>query len=197
MMARPLRRPRPIREAASRAKSTSEQLIEAAATEFNESGFAGTDTNRIARRAGFAPQTFYRWFQDKVDIFIHVYDRWRQDLFGVLDPLFAKNATDVRITAAVIAHHKAYLIFRRSLRQLSVENDAIRAARAKSRQQQIGAIKALRPAAGRDVAVLTIILLQVERLADALAERELRDMGLDEAAAHDAMTRLIHDLRTG
>jgi AcrR family transcriptional regulator len=195
-MARALRRSH-IRKKRSRTEPTSEQLLEAAAAEFNENGYAGTDTNRIARRAGFAPQTFYRWFQDKADIFIHVYDRWRQDLFGVLGPLFTRNADDVRIAEAVIAHHKAYLIFRRSLRQLSVENDAIRTARAKSRQQQISAIKALRPSPGRDVAVLTTILLQVERLADALAEREFRDMGLDEAAAHDAMTCLIHDLRAG
>jgi AcrR family transcriptional regulator len=44
--------------------STSNDLIAAAAAEFNEFGFSGTDTNRIARRAGYAPQTFYRWFKD-------------------------------------------------------------------------------------------------------------------------------------
>jgi len=196
-MASPVRRPRRTLRAVPRPKSTSEQLLDAAASEFNETGFDGTDTNRIARRAGFAPQTFYRWFQDKVDIFVHVYDRWRHDLFDVLGPLFATNATDTQITEAVIAHHKNYLIFRRSLRQLSVENDSIRAARAKSRHQQIGAIKALHPGPGRDVALLTTILLQVERLADAMAEREFRDMGLDEGAVHEAMKRLIHDLRAG
>ena len=54
-------------------KTTPERLIAAAAAEFREAGFAGTDSNRIARRAGFAPQTFYRWFKDKTEIFIAVY----------------------------------------------------------------------------------------------------------------------------
>src|SRR4051812_9867208 len=47
-----------------------EALLEAARAEFDESGFEGTDTNRIARRAGYAPQTFYRHFTDKTAIFI-------------------------------------------------------------------------------------------------------------------------------
>src|SRR5215470_8598720 len=59
--------------------STGEKLVRAAAREFNEHGFLGTDTNRIARRAGFAPQTFYRWFGDKTEIFIKVYEQWQRD----------------------------------------------------------------------------------------------------------------------
>ena len=44
---------------------------------------------------------------------------------------------------------------------------------------------------------LAVILLQTERLADALAEGELRDMGLDEEAALTALTGLINRLRDG
>lgn len=40
------------------------------------------------------------------------------------------------------------------------------------------------------------MLLQTERLADALAEGEFHDMGLNKKAGEEALARLIHDLRT-
>ena len=58
------------------ASDTRTRLLNAATEEFNEKGFAGTDTNQIARQAGFAPQTFYRWFDDKTQIFIAAYRGW-------------------------------------------------------------------------------------------------------------------------
>src|SRR5271168_56796 len=94
---------------------TAEKLLYAAAAEFNEHGFAGTDTNRIARRAGFAPQTFYRWFRDKVDIFIQVYDRWCREQFSAIGRTFAESKSDTRLAEIVVEHHKAHLVFRRSL----------------------------------------------------------------------------------
>jgi AcrR family transcriptional regulator len=187
-MSTPLRRPRESREA------TSERLLRAAASEFNEHGFGGTDTNRIARRAGFAPQTFYRWFQDKVEIFIKTYERWTREEFGAIGTLMAENASNVRLARAIVAHHKAYLVFRRSLRQLSVENDVVRAARARSRLSQIAFVKSLSPNVARDDASLAAMLLQTERLADALAEGEFHDMELTNKAGEKALARLIHDL---
>jgi AcrR family transcriptional regulator len=178
-----------------RKASTAEKLLKAAAGEFNEHGFGGTDTNKIARRAQFAPQTFYRWFKDKVDIFIQAYDRWRQEEFATLSSLLAEDASDARLARAVVAHHQAHLVFRRSLRQLSVENDAVRAARAKSRLTQIAFMKKLSPS--RDEASLAAMLLQMERLSDALAEGEFRDMGLDDNAGEKALISLIHDMRRG
>jgi AcrR family transcriptional regulator len=57
-------------------EETRARLVDAAEAEFNAHGFDGTDTNRIARRAGYAPQTFYRHFADKTAVFLAVYDRW-------------------------------------------------------------------------------------------------------------------------
>ncbi len=175
---------------------TADKLVEAAASEFNELGFSGTDSNRIARRAGFAPQTFYRWFEDKTEIFIKVYELWQQQEVGVLRKLMAENASDARVVQACVAHHKAFLIFRRSLRQLSAENDKVRAARANSRLKQLAQITHQAPGPGDDdTADLAATLLQVERLADALAEGEFLDMGLDDKAAEDALAGLIRKLR--
>ena len=177
-------------------EATSERLLQAAAIEFNEQGFGGTDTNKIARRAGFAPQTFYRWFQDKVEIFIKTYERWRHEEFGAINKLLAENASDLRLARAIVAHHKAYLVFRRSLRQLSVENDVIRAARAHGRLSQIAYLRNMNPGNLLDDAEIAAILLQTERLADALAEGEFRDMGLNKKAGEEALARLIHELRS-
>jgi AcrR family transcriptional regulator len=177
-------------------EATGERLLQAAAKEFNEHGFGGTDTNRIARRAGFAPQTFYRWFKDKEEIFIEVYERWRRELLAGFSALLAENASDIRLAEGVISHHRRFLIFRRSLRHLAVENDAVRAARARSRLEQVKYVKTLSPKSVRDGASLAAILLQTERLADALAEGEFRDMGLGGTAGKEALARLIHTLKT-
>jgi AcrR family transcriptional regulator len=176
-------------------KGTAEKLVRAAASELNEHGFLGTDTNRIARRAGFAPQTFYRWFRDKTEIFIKVYELWQHEEADMLRRLLAEQARDVRLVQAVVSHHRAYLVFRRSLRQLSLENESVREARAHGRLNQIRQIRAWNPDQPDSTAELAVILLQFERLADALAEGEFRDMGLDEQAAETALSRLIRRLR--
>src|SRR5262249_23573853 len=98
-------------------RDTRTRLVDAAALEFNERGFDGTDTNRIARRAGFAPQTFYRSFANKTAIFIAVYRAWEDNERALLDDLLARRAATKRLVDAVVAHHRAHRIFRRSLRQ--------------------------------------------------------------------------------
>jgi AcrR family transcriptional regulator len=176
-------------------RATAEKLVAAAAAEFNAHGYGGTDTNRIARRAGFAPQTFYRSFADKAEIFIQVYELWQQQEAEMLRRLLAEKASDEALVEAAVAHHRAYLIFRRSLRQLSTENPRVRAARAESRLRQVRQIsmwRGLPPDAAPQIAVA---LLQMERLADALAEGEFADMGVDEAAGAAALAAIIHALR--
>ena len=175
-------------------RSTAELLVGAASEEFREHGFLGTDTNRIARRAGFAPQTFYRWFEDKTDIFIRVYEDWQQQEAGILRKLMAEKASEARLVQACVAHHKAFLIFRRSLRQLALEDDCVRDARAQSRLRQIEFINHLR-AEPLEPARLATVLLQVERLADALAEGELADMGLSVVPTQTLLADLIGELR--
>jgi AcrR family transcriptional regulator len=176
-------------------EATFDRLMLAAAKEFNEHGFGGTDTNRIARRAGFAPQTVYRWFHNKVGILIRAYQRWVRDELDAFHTLLSENASDICVARLLVTHHKAYLVFRRSLRQLSVENEVVRAARARSRLNQIAYVRSLSPNVVREDASIAATLLQTERLADALAEGEFHDMGLNKKAGEEALARLIHDLR--
>jgi AcrR family transcriptional regulator len=170
-------------------------LVAAAMAEFNERGFAGTDTNRIARRAGFAPQTFYRWFRDKTEIFIAAYRAWWEEEETVLTPLMAQGAPDEVLVEAGIAHHRRYLMFRRSLRQLSLEDEAIRAARAERRLHQVDQLRAWthRPDAATDD--LAVQFFKLERLTDAVAEGELADMGLTDDAARAELARIIATVR--
>src|SRR5262249_26616007 len=175
--------------------STGEKLVRAAAREFNERGFLGTDTNRIARRAGFAPQTFYRWFRDKTEAFIKVYELWQRDEARMLQRLLARDASDARLVQAVVRHHRTHRIFRRSLRRLSVEDAEVRTARAESRLNQIAQIRVWNRALPASTANLAVALFEIERLADAVAEGEFHDMGLESAEAEAELATLIRRLR--
>jgi AcrR family transcriptional regulator len=181
---------------APRSVDTRARLIQAAAAEFNAHGYAGTDTNRIARRAGFAPQTFYRWFADKLSIFIAVYRVWEDTERAFLSELIERKASTQQMRDAAVQHHRNHLVFRRSLRQLSVENPAMRRARAESRKRQIAQIKLWQQKPGADAGRIAAALLQMERLADALAEGEFQDLGLTLRAGERALGNLIGELRS-
>jgi AcrR family transcriptional regulator len=174
---------------------TRTRLLDAAALEFNEHGFSGTDTNRIARRAGFAPQTFYRWFTDKTAIFIAVYHVWEDEERAVLGALLARKASTKRLVAAVVAHHKAHRVFRRSLRRLALEDPLVRRARGDSRARQIEQIRHWQGRSAADAALLAVELFKMERLADALAEDEFEDLGLRAHAVENALAEIIDALR--
>src|SRR5262245_54381328 len=88
-------------------KPTDARLVAAAAKEFNQRGFDGTDTNRIARRAGFAPQTFYRWFRDKTEIFLAVYRAWEGEERAMLSKLTDGVPASEFVDGAV-KHHRTY-----------------------------------------------------------------------------------------
>jgi AcrR family transcriptional regulator len=160
---------------------TRERLLAAAQKEFSSAGFLGTDTNRIARRAGYAPQTFYRHFDDKIAIFLAIYDGWwtaqSQALNAVLEapPGKGKALAAARI---VLDFHVRFRVFRRSLRYLTVEEPRVRKARAAARKAQIA-----RLAGGRPKVAMVAALLTAERLCDAYADEELADLGVSNRAA--------------
>jgi AcrR family transcriptional regulator len=184
------------RPRAKSGKPTDARLVAAAAKEFNQRGFDGTDTNRIARRAGFAPQTFYRWFRDKTEVFLAVYRAWEDEERAMLSKLLAGKAPASEFVEAAIKHHKAHKVLRRSLRTLALENPVIRKARTESRKRQIEQIKSSVAPARSAVEVATI-LLQMERLADAIAEGEFSDLGLEDKSARMALAELQNRLHKG
>ena len=175
----------------ARPDGTADKLIAAAVREFKAHGYGGTDTNKIAARAGFAPQTFYRHFTDKLEIFAAVYRRWEDEEAQAIAALAGKRAG--ALSEAIVAHHRAYLLFRRSLRALSLEHGAMRKARAESRLRQMKRIIA--DTGSGTVQTLAPILFQIERLADAIAEGEFADLGLSEETGLEALAGLLSQLR--
>jgi AcrR family transcriptional regulator len=193
-MQKTARRPSPPARAV---KDTGAKLVDAAAKEFRLHGFAGTDTNKIARRAGFAPQTFYRWFRDKTEIFLAVYRAWEEEEKNVLAELQREGASVAAMVDAVIVHHRGSRIFRRSLRQLSVEVPVVRKARAESRLRQIERFRKWKGGAEMPVAGIATMLLEMERLCDAVAEDEFADLGIDDRTPRAEIAILLSRLRQG
>ncbi|HWA31272.1 MAG TPA: TetR/AcrR family transcriptional regulator [Rhizomicrobium sp.] len=174
-------------------EETAARLLDAAEAAFNAQGFDGTDSNRIAREAGYAPQTFYRHFQDKTDVFLAVYQRWWQsesDAAGKI--LRAKTPVDAeKLADTLIAFHVKWRGFRRSLRHLAVIDDRVRDARAKARKAQIANARAW--LSKRNDAEIYAVLLVLERLCDAIADGEFGDLGFPKTAARNAVIAAVRD----
>src|ERR1700733_4737197 len=57
-------------------EQTRDRLVAAAAKLFNQTGYHGTDSNRIAKAAGYSAGVFYKHFNDKRAIFLAAYEGW-------------------------------------------------------------------------------------------------------------------------
>src|ERR1700735_5528406 len=93
---------------------TRRALIETAARIFNSAGYHGTDSNRIAREAGYAPGTFYVHFADKREIFLEVYRGWVSSEWQAIAAAIAPEkgaavgSQSLRIAQAVLRHHREW-----------------------------------------------------------------------------------------
>ncbi len=168
-----------------------EALLEAARAEFDRGGFDGTDSNRIARRAGYAPQTFYRHFADKSAIFVAVYERWLQNELRDVGRATARGP--LAASKVFIQHHGKHRELRRSLRHLTLTDPTVRQARAASRQRQIDLLeKGSFGNLGR-LARIALILC-IERISDAAADGELGDLGLNKKQQAELLAQVIEKL---
>src|SRR5271166_14457 len=102
---------------------TRRALIEAASRIFNSAGYHSTDSNRIAREAGYAPGTFYVHFPDKLAIFLEVHEGWVSAEWSSVESILkaggSARAVRRRLSLAVLEHHRKWQTFRASLRALS------------------------------------------------------------------------------
>jgi AcrR family transcriptional regulator len=187
-------RPRKTRDP----EETKEKLLASAERAFNTGGFFGTDTNRIARAAGYAPQTFYRHFIDKTDIFLAVYERWwRAEGEAVVSAARGLKGEKrlAKIADTILEFHVRWRIFRRALRHLSADDKRVRAARVKARKAQIESLRRVPRKTRISDEEIYAGLIVIERLSDAAAEEEFADMGFSKRAAREsviAMLRTTH-----
>jgi len=163
--------------------TTRDKLVAAASREFNERGYLGTDSNRIARAAGFAPQTFYRHFKDKTEIFLAAYRKWVSEEYAAMDAVAAREDADLAIADIILEHHRDWQEFRKSLRLMADKDARVAQARHESFLWKLKRVKKLPANASRSDAELITELLAIERLADAVTDGELEPLGVDHQAA--------------
>ena len=198
-------------------EETRSRLVAAAGKLFNSVGYFGTDSNRIARAAGYAPGTFYVHFADKREIFLEVYRGWVASEWQAIaaaiapeqsagagplgqvpekrKPVFRKghaSAQSLRIAQAVLQHHREWRMFRKSLRALTMTDERVHAARVKERERQIAQTAELLWARGvrQTPARIYANLLLFEILCDAVADGDTEVLGLKQ---RDILARLAAD----
>lgn len=171
---------------------TRKKLLAAAAKEFNAVGFHGTDSNRIARAAGYAPGTFYAHFPDKLAIFLAVYRDWVEAEIEAMARAVEPSGQErgqgrslrERLVRTILDHHRKWRGFRASLRALYATDPAVRKARLAQRERQIEAMATALTARGLPVpsrAARLARLLTFEVLCDAVADGDARKLGIAEA----------------
>jgi AcrR family transcriptional regulator len=159
--------------------ATRAALIGAAAAIFKREGYFATDTNAIARRAGYAPGSFYNHFADKTAILLAVYERyvdleWR----GVRQTAATHPAGRiVSVLDFIEGLHGEWARFRTDIRTVARLEPAVAKVLAASRAKQMDMLAGL---TGRSRAKygprLLIALTLVERYADLLTEAKTLDL---------------------
>ena len=72
------------RQRAQRAELVREEVIDAALAEFAERGYHQTSISHIAARLGSGHSMFYRYFENKRDIFVALLDKISEDIGEVV-----------------------------------------------------------------------------------------------------------------
>jgi AcrR family transcriptional regulator len=191
----PTARPRGPRPRRGAPDATRARLVAAAATIFNRQGYHHTDSNRIARAAGYAPGTFYKHFADKRAIFLAVYDAWVTAEWAELGTRLA-TTTDAPATIVdlTIRYHRRWRGFRASLHSLVATDPLVRRAYRQQRKRQLAQIALLRAGMGLDptpAAQGALVLFMLERTCDAIAQGEAKTLGLSPTALAAALTRAV------
>lgn len=184
---------RPSRDDVLAGQDAPTLLLHAATAEFVEHGYEGTSTNRIAERAGFAPQTFYRWYKDKLEVFVAVYKAWAEAEMAQLEAMLTEPTGSLHLAEACVESHRSFLVFKRGLRRLAQDSDVVRQACAQTRLAQIDRIRLKRGDLSREA--VAALLIGIDHLCEPLAEGEFDDLGLDGRTAREQIAAMIDQLR--
>jgi AcrR family transcriptional regulator len=179
-------------------EETRRLLVGAAAQVFNRSGYHGTDSNRIARAAGYSPGTFYKHFADKRAIFLAAFrdwvdEEWRaieREVSATRDPTLLAR----RIVELTLDHHRRWRGLRASMFALAGRDPVVRRFHRAQRRRQLKMLAALRkdrPAPPRPPEEDLVLLFTMERTCDAVAWGEVRELGLSRRAVVEALRALV------
>ena len=177
---------------------TRERIIEAAATLFNRLGYHGTDSNSIAKEAGYATGTFYKHFRDKREAFLSVYERWVAAEWQAIEAEIAKEQnseeTARRIVDLTIDFHTEWRGLRASLMELIFADEEARKFFRAQRLKQLAMMARLRrrlklPVRTREQDA--IHLFMTERVFDAIGQGEIQALGLDSTEVRESMVQRV------
>ena len=168
------------------AAQTREKLLEAARTAFNSTGYYGTDTNKIAEAAGYAPATFYKHFADKRAIFLEVYRTWVlsewDGIWSAARDEGASTSPERRILMGVLEHHRKWAVFRKHLRALTLLDEDVHAVRLEQRRLQLDSLEKLARSQGSTKTLrehMIFVQMAVEKTCDMIADGELESLDID------------------
>jgi AcrR family transcriptional regulator len=172
--------------------------VAAAAVLFNRDGYYGTDSNRIAEQAGYAAGTFYKHFEDKRAILLAAYETWVTSEWRAIEAaVLAGGAPEVvasRVVALVVRLHTRWRGLRASLMALLAADPVVKRFHRAQRRRQLEILATFRirmgtpPHRRENDAVL---LFALERVCDALAQGEVRDLGLDRRVIEAALRDMV------
>jgi len=172
---------------------TRARIVAAAASEFRTGGYFGTDSNVIARAAGYAPGTFYKHFADKRAAFMAVYTEWIRaqwkDFEAIARRQLPQAETAARFVDLLLVNHREWRVFRASLTALVATDPVVRRHHRDCRKRQVkrmtellGGSKSAREALG---------LLVIEHIADAVVDGETDAIGVPEAVAREHLVTAL------
>lgn len=156
---------------------TRSALVAAAAGLFTDPGYFATDTNAIARAAGYAPASFYKHFSDKTEVLLAVYaDYVAQEWMGLQNALSQPGNTRERLRSAlafILGFHQAWSALRTGIRAVARIEPTVAKALKSSREAQVELLSAATglPVDGHK-ADLLVILGIVEKLAETASDAE-------------------------
>ncbi|MEQ1755269.1 MAG: TetR/AcrR family transcriptional regulator [Micropepsaceae bacterium] len=171
----------PSRQARARrprnSAATRRALVDAAAQIFNGPGYFATDTNAIARTAGYAPASFYKHFDDKTSVLLAVYEDYVvEEWNGLRETMAGGGSVRARLQRAlsfIVEFHGAWTSFRTGIRAVARIEPTVAEALRHSRARQLDLLAdatGLSPTRNRAALLLTLSI--VERLADTVLEGE-------------------------
>jgi len=80
--------------AAERVAARRERLLDAGLELFGTQGFSATGVKDVCREAGLTDRYFYESFRDSRELFLAVFDRLTDELFGAVAMAVAQSGTD-------------------------------------------------------------------------------------------------------
>ena len=180
---------------------TRSRLVAAAAELFNRSGFYGTDSNRIAQAAGYSTGVFYKHFTDKREIFLAVYEQWSLAEWEQVTAILSGGGTDREMARSLvlmfIEFHTRWRGMLASLRQLVFTDATVRRFHRRQRKRQlewVAQLRTQRNASPRRREQDVVYLYATERTFDAIAQGELRALGLNPKLVIDAMVEMTTEM---